>query len=503
MNLIERPLDQRPEWTELARRQRQLEPVHVGALFDADPRRSQRWTYDGAGLSLDLSRNRIDDGALAALLALARAAGVEGRRDAMLSGAIVNDTEKQPAWHSALRSPPADLANAGVAAELAAERRRFLDFAQGLRAGGISNSAGQPIESVICIGIGGSDLGPRLATEALGPASGPRLHFAANLDSADLGGALAACVPATTLVICVSKSFSTLETLENFRAAIGWLRSAGAGVDLASRLAAVTSRPDRCDGFGIDPQRVFTFPAWVGGRYSLWSACGIGIAIAHGAPAFEELLAGAAAMDAHFARAPLESNLPVLAGLLGIWYVNFWNRGARAIVPYAHRLRHLPAYLQQLEMESLGKRVDRAGAALTVATGPVVWGEVGSNAQHSVFQWLHQSPDWVPLDFVLVGANDKSEEPRLRLLNRFARAQADALAWGDRLLEAGARPPHLAGPGNRPSTLIGLDVLGARSTGALLAFYEHRTFVQSAIWNINAFDQFGVEIGKQLMARRS
>lgn len=498
---MQRPLDQSPEWAALASCRRDLEAVHLADLFDADPGRPQRWTFEGAGLSVDLSRNRIDGRALAGLLALARARGLEARRDALLSGAVVNDTEKQPAWHSALRSPPPD---AAIAAALAAERRRFLDFAQDLRAGRVANSAGQPVESVICIGIGGSDLGPRLATEALGPAGAcPRLHFAANLDSADLDGALRGCDPRTTLVVCVSKSFSTLETLENFRAAIDWLRSAGPGITLASRLAAVTSRPERAAPFSIDAQRVFTFPGWVGGRYSLWSACGIGIAIAHGAPAFEALLAGAAAMDTHFAQAPLDSNLPVLAGLLGIWYVNFWGRGARAIVPYAHRLRHLPAYLQQLEMESLGKRVDRQGAALAVATGPVVWGEVGSNAQHSVFQWLHQSPDWVPLDFVLIGANDSSSDPRLQLLNRFARAQADALAWGDRLLDPAPRPAHAAGPGNRPSTLIRLEALDARSTGALLAYYEHRTFVQSAIWDINAFDQFGVEIGKQLMARRS
>jgi glucose-6-phosphate isomerase len=354
---------------------------------------------------------------------------------------------------------------------------------------------------VVCLGIGGSDLGPRLVTEALGPVGRPHVRFAANLDPADLDAALAGANPHTTLLLAISKSFSTLETVENLKAALQWFRQRAPGADPSAHLAAVTSQPERAAPLGIDPARVFTFPEWVGGRYSLWSACGLGIAIAHGRPAFLELLAGAAQMDAHFAQAPLESNLPALLGMLGVWYVNFWGVGTRAVVPYAQPLARLPAYLQQLEMESLGKRVDRGGAQLAIDTAPVVWGEVGTNAQHSVFQFLHQGTGWVPLDIVTV-AQRAGDARRLQLLNRFALAQADALAWGDSVLGDEAVPPHRAAPGNRPSTLIRLARLDARSLGALLALYEHRTFVQSAVWNVNAFDQWGVEIGKRLLAKR-
>jgi glucose-6-phosphate isomerase len=489
----------RPEWQTLAQRRLALDEIRLAALFEDDPQRVARFTCEAGPLSADLSRNRIDRGTLQALVALARAVGLEAQRDDLLGGAVVNTTEGRPAWHSALRTPPSDPATARALAE---QRDRFLDFAEQVRAGQVRGAGGRPLDTVICIGIGGSDLGPRLVTEALGPSSGPRVRFVSNLDSADLDDALHGCDPDATLLICISKSFSTLETLENLRAALDWFKRRAPERDPRAHLAAVTSQPARAAPFGIEPARVFTFPEWVGGRYSLWSACGIGIAIAHGRRAFCELLDGAAALDRHFARAPLESNLPVLLGLLGVWYVRFWGMQSRAVVPYAHRLRQLPAYLQQLEMESLGKSVDRAGAPLAIDTCPVVWGEVGSNAQHSVFQWLHQGTGPIPLDILLVASNETGNDPRLRLLNRFATAQADALAWGDALLGGPARPAYAAASGNRPSTLLRLPRLDAGSVGALLALYEHRTFVQSVIWNINAFDQWGVEIGKQLMARR-
>jgi len=495
MNVIELP-----EWKALALRRRALDEIRISALFDDDPQRTSRFTFEAASLVADLSRHRLDGGTLRALIALARAARLETRRDELLAGAIVNGTEGRPAWHTALRTAPSDTA---AALALATQRDRFLDFAEQLRSGQLTGSAGLPLDTVVCIGIGGSDLGPRLVTEALGPCSGPRVHFASNLDPADLDGALGHCDPRSTLLICISKSFSTLETLENLRAGRRWFEQRAPGLNLAPHLAAVTSQPERAAPFGFEPQRVFTFPEWVGGRYSLWSACGIGIATAHGRAAFLKLLDGAAQMDAHFAGAPLESNLPVLLGLLGVWYVNFWGAQSRAVVPYAQRLRHLPAYLQQLEMESLGKSVDRDGAPLAIDTAPAVWGEVGSNAQHSVFQWLHQGTLPIPLEILLIEASDRGGEPRLALLNQFARAQADALAWGDGVLGGPPRPAYAATPGNRPSTLLRLPQLDARSIGALLALYEHRTFVQSVIWNINAFDQWGVEIGKQLMARRT
>jgi glucose-6-phosphate isomerase len=488
-----------PEWHALEQRHRALEPIRIAELFDDDPQRAQRFSFEAASLRVDLSRNRIDSGTLRALVALARTVGVEQQRDELLAGAAVNVTEARPAWHVALRVPPRD---AAWAARLKSERERFLDFAEQLRAGGVTGAAGLPLQTVLCIGIGGSNLGPRLVTEALGPSGRPSVRFAANLDPADLFDTLAGANPHTTLLLATSKSFTTLETVENLQAALRWFEQHAPGVDPTSHLAAVTSYPDRASALGIKPERVFTFPDWVGGRYSLWSACGLPIAIAHGRSAFQELLLGAATMDAHFAQAPLEANLPVLLAMLGVWYVNFWDVDTRAVVAYAHRLRRLPAYLQQLEMESLGKRVDREGAELSIGTAPVVWGEVGTNAQHSVFQFLHQGTGWVPLDIVMIDDHEQSEEPRLRLLNRFALAQADALAWGDALLGDEPLPPHRATPGNRPCTLIRLPHLDARSLGALLALHEHRAFVQAAVWNINAFDQWGVEIGKQLMARR-
>jgi glucose-6-phosphate isomerase len=493
-----------PEWQVLAQRRRALEPIRIADLFDDDPQRAQRFLFEGAGLTVDLSRNRLDDGTLHALTALARAVGIERQREDLLTGAVVNTTEARPAWHTALRSVAGDpRVDTAWAVRLSAERERFLDFAEQLRAFAVAGSAGLPLNTVVCIGIGGSDLGPRLVTEALGPVGPPHVRFAANLDPADLAAALAGANPHTTLLLAISKSFSTLETVENLQAAVQWLKQRAPELDPAAHLAAVTSQPERAAELGIDPARVFTFPEWVGGRYSLWSACGLGIAIAHGRQAFCELLAGAAQMDAHFGQAPLESNLPVLLGMLGAWYVNFWGAKTRAVVPYAQRLARLPAYLQQLEMESLGKRVDRLGEPLSIDTAPVVWGEVGTNAQHSVFQFLHQGTHWVPLDIVLIGEYDAGNDRRSRLVNQFALAQADSLAWGDALLGDQTEAPYRMAPGNRPSTLIRLPRLDARSIGALLALYEHRTFVQSAVWNINAFDQWGVEIGKQLLAQRT
>ena len=489
-----------PEWRTLAERRRALDAVRIADLFDDDPQRADDFLFETPLLRADLSRNKVDSGTMLALVALARACGLERQRNDLLSGAVVNTTEGRPAWHTALRSAPADPT---AAAGLQAERERFLDFAEQLRAGGITGTVGLPLETVVCIGIGGSDLGPRLVTEALGPFGRPRVRFASNLDPADLDAALLDANPHTTLLLAISKTFSTLETVENLQAALRWFKTRAPELDPSAHLAAVTSHPERVAALGIDSTRVFTFPEWVGGRYSLWSACGLGIAIAHGRAAFGELLLGAAAMDEHFAQAPLERNLPVLLGMLGVWHVNFWEAKTRAVVPYAQQLRHLPAYLQQLEMESLGKQVDRAGLPLTIDSAPVVWGEVGTNAQHSVFQFLHQGTSAVPLDIVLIAANETSGERRAQLLNQYALAQADALAWGDRLLGEEARPSYRAAPGDRPSTLIWLPRLDARSVGALLALYEHRTFVQSVVWNINAFDQWGVEIGKQLLARRA
>ncbi len=492
----------RPQWKALQQRQATLAAGSLAQLFDADRQRSQRMTFHAPSVSIDLSRNRIDRETLDLLVDLARASEVERMRDELLAGGPINNSEQRPAWHTALRSAPAD---EEVAGNLRDERGRFLAFADALRAGGIRGATNEPIQTVVCIGIGGSDLGPRLVTEALGPGSGrPVVRFVANIDPAEMERALAGAVPETTLLVAISKNFTTLETLENARAGLDWLQNnARKPLDQAHHIVAVTAHPARAVEFGIHRKRIFTFPDWVGGRYSVWSACGIGIAIAHGHQAFEELLAGAAEMDAHFAREPLATNVPVLLGLLGAWYVSFWGVRSRAVFPYAQRLRHLPGYLQQLEMESNGKRVDREHQPVDYDTSPVVWGEVGSTAQHSVFQYMHQGSHWSPADFVVVAQHAHSAERRHRLLYACAQAQIDALAFGDGVLgSANLPPPYAVSPGNRPTTLITLPQLDARSVGSLLAMYEHRTFVQGVLWNVNSYDQWGVEIGKTLLRQR-
>jgi glucose-6-phosphate isomerase len=330
------------------------------------------------------------------------------------------------------------------------------------------------------------------------------VHFVSNIDPVELDQALARAVPETTLVVCISKSFTTQETLENTRAALAWMKERAPALDTRRHLAAITSQPGRAQAFGVDANLVFTFAEWVGGRYSVWSACGMPIAVAHGAQPFNDLLRGAAALDRHFAEAPAARNLPLLLGLLGVWYVNFWSCRSRAVMPYAQRLRHLPAYLQQLEMESNGKRVDRDGQPIDYDTSPVVWGEAGTTAQHSVFQFLHQGTFFSPVDFVTCAGFEHSASERERLLFANALAQADALALGEAALTPSgqAKPLYAVVPGNRPSTFITLPRIDAFSLGALLALYEHRTFVQGVLWNVNTFDQWGVEIGKQLLRQR-
>jgi len=489
-------------WQSLQRHREALSSFRLDAALRDDPARAHSWRFEAAGLVADLSRNLATAETLKLLLALAEAAELPRWRERLFAGAPINDTEGRPAWHTALRTAPADATVAGTVAQ---ERRRVLDFAERLRAGQVTSSSGRPIETVICIGIGGSDLGPRLVTTALGETSGPiRLHFVSNIDPVELDVALAQATPESTLVVAISKSFTTLETLENTRAALGWLKRRAPGIDTRRQLAAITAQPERAQAFGVDPGMVFTFAEWVGGRYSLWSACGLPIAVAHGAAAFDELLRGAAALDRHFVEAPAERNLPLLLGALGVWYVNFWGCRSRAVMPYAQRLRHLPAYLQQLEMESNGKRVDRDGNLLDYDTSPVVWGEAGTTAQHSVFQFLHQGTFFSPVDFVTTAGFENSGDERERLLYANALAQADALALGEAALKASAsaKPTYAIVPGNRPSTFVTLPRIDAFSVGALLALYEHRTFVQGVLWQINSFDQWGVEIGKQLLKQR-
>jgi len=505
-----------PEWLALEECRRSFSQRTLSGLMKAEPGREQRWSFSAASIRADLSRNWIDESTLAALLALARARNLEQTRSALFSGEAVNATEHRAAWHTALRAGADDPnIDPSLARTLKEEQTRFLGFAEALRAGRILGSTGAVIDTVVCIGIGGSDLGPRLVVDALGPPSGPlRVRFVSNIDPVELDAALDGARPETTLVAAISKSFTTLETLENLHVARDWLKYGPGGaaepategrprLDPAHHLMAITSQPERAAAAGIHPKRIFSFHDWVGGRYSLWSSCGLPIALSHGHLRFLELCAGAAEMDAHFVSAPLETNLPVLLGLLGLWYVNFWGVKDRAVFPYAQRLRHLPPYLQQLEMESLGKRVDIDGRALDIDTAPVVWGEVGTTAQHSVFQYLHQGTHWSPADFLVVDEFERSGERRKRLLYAAAMAQVDALAAGDSVLGAQrSTATYAMAPGGRPTTVIHLPRLDAHTVGALLALYEHRTFVQGVVWNINTFDQWGVEVGKKLLQQR-
>jgi glucose-6-phosphate isomerase len=498
-----RPRTPRSAWRALQQQARRHANIHLRDLLES-PTRPERMGIEAAGLFADFSRQRLDAEALETLFAMAGAARLADARALLFSGAIVNPTENRPALHMALRGVGG---NDEVAAAVAAERERIRALATRLRDGAIAGFSGKPLRHLVCIGIGGSDLGPRLVCDALAP---PRtrqrsasldVRFVANVDPSDLHLAIADLDPADTGFVVVSKTFTTRETLANADAARRWLRHGGADEAGASRhLIGVTANPDAAIAWGVPPAQVLRFWEWVGGRYSLWSAVGISIAAACGPDAFDELLAGAARMDEHFRDTPLERNLPVWLGLVSIWNRNGLGCASQAVIPYAERLRLLPAFLQQLIMESNGKSALLDGSRTTQPTAPVVWGVSGTNAQHSFFQQLHQGPDVVPVDFIVAREPEVAPadgDPRHAILLANCLAQGAALAIGKPLPEAGSREGwHKAFPGNRPSTTIVLPRIDASSLGALLAAYEHATFVASVVLGINAFDQFGVEYGK-------
>lgn len=464
------------------------------AAFAADPDRFASFGQDAPHIFADLSKNLIDAGTQALLLDLARECGLEQHRDAMFAGELINGTEKRAVMHFLLRNPAAaqdDRAPAAIkniATELAQVHTTLdamLAYAEQVR-------ADAAITDVVNIGIGGSDLGPQMAVLALGAfaTTGKRVHFVSNVDGDELAGVLHGLKPQNTLFLIASKTFTTTETMTNAHSARRWFEAQG-GRDISRHFAALTTNVAAANEFGIST--TFGFWDWVGGRYSLWSAIGLPIAIAIGANGFRELLAGAHAMDEHFRTAPLERNLPVRLGLLDIWYRNFHGFTSRSIAPYSSALRRLPAYLQQLEMESNGKRVDADGKRLPFETSPVLWGEPGTNGQHAYFQMLHQGTSVVPVEFVAIkqAAHDlPGHHPKL-LANVLAQAQA--LMTGKE--DAGG---HRHFPGNRPSTFLLLEQLTPASLGALIALQEHRVFVSGAIWGINSFDQWGVELGKVL-----
>jgi glucose-6-phosphate isomerase len=462
--------------------------------FAANPRRFADFSQDAPHVFADLSKNLISASSQALLLDLARQCGLEQRRDAMFAGEKINCTEDRAVMHFLLRNPAlvqqerAKNATEKIANELSRVHQTLaamLAYAEQVRVDGA-------ITDIVNIGIGGSDLGPQMAVLALEEfrLPGKRLHFVSNVDGHELAGVLAQLKPQNTLFLIASKTFTTTETMTNALSAKRWFEAQG-GKDIARHFAALTTNVAAAKEFGIST--TFGFWDWVGGRYSLWSAIGLPLAIAIGARGFRDFLAGAHAMDEHFRSTPLERNLPVRLGLLDVWYRNFHGFTSRSIAPYSSALRRLPAYLQQLEMESNGKRVDVNGQALPFATAPVLWGEPGTNGQHAYFQMLHQGTDVVPVEFVAVrkaGHGLSGHHDKL-LANVLAQAQALMLGKDD----AGG---HKHFPGNRPSTFLLLDELTPASLGSLIALQEHRVFVSGAIWGINSFDQWGVELGKVL-----
>jgi len=492
--------------------------ARIADLFKAEPDRLSRLTLKAAGLELDLSKQAFTAAALDACLDLARAADVEGARAKLFEGFPVNMSEHRAVLHPALRAPDGAAylaAGEPVSAEVEAGRARMKALADGIASGAVLGATGERFKTIVHIGIGGSDLGPRLVWQALRPLGGPmELRFAANVDGQEIEAALYGLDPATTLVMVVSKTFTTLETLANAEAARAWLQASLGEDGAKGHFAAVSAAPDKAVAFGMAPDKVFAFWDWVGGRFSIWSAVGLSCAIAFGFDRFQGFLDGAAEMDAHFVSAPLERNAPVLMALAQIFNRNGLGRSIRAVVPYAQRLRLLPAFLQQLEMESNGKRVTRDGTPVLRATAPSVFGDAGTNGQHAFFQLLHQGTDIIPVDLVLVEKGEGPAGMQAKLLaNGIAQAEAlmigrpeaevraELTAKGVDAAEIDTLAPQRTFPGNRPTTTVLAPELTPQALGALIALYEHKTFVEGVIWGINSFDQWGVELGKTLAVR--
>ena len=501
-------------WAELERYRDRVAGRSMAALFAENPARAEGFSVSAAGMMLDYSKTNLCGTGLGLLLDLAEAADVAGRRAAMFDGARINETEGRAVLHTALRDPdgpPLLVDGHDVRPGIRATLARMEAFAEDLRAGRI-RGAGGTITDVVNIGIGGSDLGPAMAVQALAPChDGPRCHFVSNIDGAHARDVLAGLDPARTLVIVASKTFTTQETMTNAATVRDWMARAVA--DPGAQFVALSSAAERAAAFGIAPERVFGFEDWVGGRYSVWGPIGLSLMLAIGPARFRDFLGGAAEMDAHFRTAPMAANMPVLLALVGVWHAQVCGHATRAVIPYDQRLARLPAYLQQLEMESNGKRVAMDGRDLDRPSGPVVWGEPGTNGQHAFMQLIHQGTRVVPVEFLLAATG---HEPELahhhRLLVANCLAQAEALMRGRTLEEARAtlaakglagrelerQARHRVFPGNRPSTLLLYPRLTPRVLGAVLALYEHRVFVEGVVLGLNSFDQWGVELGKEL-----
>ena len=508
------PIDQSPAWAALRAHHAAVRDLHLRDLFAADAERARRLTAEGAGLFLDYSKHRITADTVPLLLELAKTANVEARREAMFAGKRINVTEGRSVLHTALRLPAdARLVVDGhdVAADVHEVLGRMAAFAFRVRDGEWLGHTGRRIRNVVNIGIGGSDLGPAMATEALRHYSdrSMRFRFVSNVDGTDLRDAVIDLDPAETLFIVSSKTFTTVETITNATSAREWLLAGlgGDGAAVARHFVAVSTNAEKVREFGIDTANMFGFWDWVGGRYSMDSAIGLSLMVAIGPDDFGEMLTGFHDMDEHFRSAPLERNMPVLMALLGIWYGDFFGFESHAVLPYSQELSRFPAYLQQLDMESNGKHVRLDGSHVTYATGPIVWGTAGTNGQHAYYQLLHQGTHIVPAD--LIGfANPTTEVgPHHDLLMANLFAQAEAFAFGktrEEVVAAGV-PAHQVNArvfeGNRPTSVILADKLTPRILGALVALYEHKVFVQGVIWGIDSFDQWGVELGKVLATK--
>jgi len=509
-------LESTPAWIALVDHHREMRGVEMRRLFDADPTRFERFSVAVGPIFLDYSKNLVTTETMRLLFELARAAGVEDAARAMFAGLPINWTEHRAVLHVALRNRsnlPIEVDGADVMPAVNAVLDKMRVFTDEVRSGRRLGATGKAIRTVVNIGIGGSDLGPVMITEALGAYhDGPDLRFVSNVDATDFVEKTRGLDPAETLFIVASKTFTTQETMTNARTARAWLVAELGEAAVADHFVALSTNHGAVASFGIDPDNVFEFWDWVGGRFSSWSAIGLSIAMAVGFDRFVELLEGAHEMDRHFVEAPLEENIPVLMALLGVWYANFFGAATHAILPYDQYLHRFPAYLQQGDMESNGKTVDRDGRRVGYTTGPVIWGEPGTNGQHAFFQLIHQGTRLIPCDFIgAVNPSHPVGDHHAKLMANFF-AQTEALMRGKTEAEARAEledrgmtaeevaalAPHRVFPGNRPSNTILLDRLTPRSLGMLVAAYEHKIFVQGVIWRINSFDQWGVELGKVL-----
>lgn len=520
---MDRPtsLTQQSAWQDLKKHFQDTHSCTIHELFQQDAQRFEHFSLEACGLFLDYSKNRASPQTLQLLIKLADDCHLKDAIEAMFNGEHINTTEDRAVLHTALRNRsnrPIRLDGEDVMPAVNAVLEKIRSFTEQVRSGEWRGYSGQTIRHIVNIGIGGSDLGPLMVTHALAPYARDDLHthFVSNVDGTDIAETLKRVDPETTLFIIASKTFTTQETLTNAMSARQWfLQHGGSETDIAKHFVAVSTNTKAVSDFGIDVDNMFGFWDWVGGRYSLWSAVGLSIALSIGMEQFEELLAGAHDMDNHFRSSPFASNMPVILALLGIWYINFFGAESHAILPYDHYLRYLPAYLQQADMESNGKRITKEGYVADYQTGPVIWGQPGTNGQHAFYQLIHQGTRLIPADFIAPAQshNPLGQHHDMLMANVFA--QTEALAKGKNevvvrkeLEDAGLEGeeletllPHKIFPGNRPSNTVMMTKLTPRTLGSLIAMYEHKIFVQGIIWDVNSFDQWGVELGKQLATR--